>query len=200
MAIKPLPNEPELLQKIAEGDEHAFGLLFHHYYRPLGQAVLRLIESRDIAQEIVQDTFINIWHGRAHLKRVTSFSGYLFISCRNQTFAVLKKRAAEKKLQPLVEQQIQWEHEYELEAEEDNSGIYRALLEQAVEKLPEQQKKIYKLSRYQHLKYAEIAQRLGISKETVKTQIYHAVKSIKKELKHHFPVKIAIILTTHLFF
>jgi len=194
MAIKPLTGEKELLNKAARGDERAFASLFHHYYPGLGQAIYKLTESLPLTQEIVQDSFVRIWLKRETLGEIDHFSSYLFIVCRNQAFAALKKLARERRLQPVMEQQLQWEAE--LEELENPGDHYRALILAAVDKLPAQQKRIYELSRHDRLKYEEIAERLGLSPDTVKTQVYNAVKSIRKELGASISPAIILVLTS----
>jgi RNA polymerase sigma-70 factor (family 1) len=196
MAIRPLLNESDLLAKIADGDELAFAEVFNWYYQPLGQAIMNLTESLPLTQEIVQDAFVKIWLNRESLPRIENFSGYLFILCRNHTFATLKHLAKEKKLQPGIAQNLQWEHE--LEELDNPSEHYREMIQQAVAKLPAQQQKIYQLSRYERLKYEEIAAQMGLSAETVKTQIYNAVKFIRKDLSSGMAPGLIIVLTTAL--
>jgi RNA polymerase sigma-70 factor (family 1) len=196
MAIKPLINEAEVLAKIAGGDEHAFTKLFNWYYQPLGQCILKLTESLELTQEIIQDSFVKIWLRKETISNIENFNGYLFILCRNQAFTTLKRLAMEKKLQPLVEQQLKWESE--LADLENPSEHYRELIQHAVAKLPAQQQKIYELSRYERLKYDEIAEKLGLSSETVKTQVYNAVKFIRKELSAQIAPGIIVVLTSFL--
>ena len=194
MAIRPLIDEQQLLGKIAQGDQSAFAEIFNHYYQPLGQAMLKLTESLPLSQEIVQDAFIKVWLGRETLDRIDNFSGYLFVMCRNGAFAALKKLARERQLQPVLEQQLQWERE--LDELENPAEGYRELIQQAVAKLPAQQQRIYQLSRQDRLKYGEIAQVLDISPETVKTQVYNAVKFIRSELSSHLAPSVILVLTS----
>lgn len=194
MAIKPFENESELLAKIAQGDEQAFSEIFNWYYQPLGQAILKITESLPLTQEIVQDAFVKVWLKRETLTEINNFSAYLFILCRNHTFATLKKLAKEQKLQPALTQNLQWESE--LEELDNPSEHYRAMIQQAVAKLPAQQQKIYQLSRQERLKYEEIATLLGLSSETVKTQIYNAVKAIRKDLQSGMPPCLILVLTS----
>lgn len=196
MPIRPHDNEYELLAKVAEGNQYAFTEIFNHYYQPLGQAMLKITESLPLAQEIIQDAFINIWLRRGTLVNIDNFSGYLFILCRNQAFATLKKLAKERKLQPVLEQELQWETE--LDDLDNPAEHYRELIQKSVEKLPLQQQKIYNLSRHERLKYEEIGNLLGISPETVKTQIYNAVKFIRKDLNSHMAPSLIVVLTTML--
>lgn len=194
MAITALDGEDEILRRIAGGDEHAFSDLFHWYYQPLAQAVLQLTGSTAISQEIVQDVFVKVWLRKEKLSEIGNFSGYLFIMCRNHCFTYLKQFAKNKKMQPEVEQHLLWESE--LESLDNPADHYRKLILDTVDRLPPQQKKIYHMSRYDGLKYEEIAAQLGISPETVKTQIYYAVKYIRKELSGEMLPVIIMLLTS----
>jgi len=196
MAISPLHNEHLLLARASEGSQAAFTIIFNHYYQFLGQAIFPITKSITLTQEIVQDAFVTIWLRRESLREIENFSGYLYVICRNRAFLTLKKLARERKLQPLIEQELKWEKE--LDELENPSEHYRKLIREAVEKLPPQQKKIYMLSRQEGLKYNEIASLLGISPETVKTQVYAAVKFIRRNLGPGLISVVFVILNTTL--
>jgi RNA polymerase sigma-70 factor (family 1) len=194
MAVNPIPNEAELLAKIADGDQHAFTQLFNWYYKPMGQRVFALVESTQLAQDIVQEAFVKIWLRRETLPDLENFRGYLFIICRNLTFDTLKRLAKERQLAPAVQQHLEWESE--LDTLDNPSEHYRNLIHQAVDKLPVQQRKIYLLSRHDRLNYEQIGAQLDISPDTVKTQVYNAVKFIRKELSSQLPSCIIVVLTS----
>jgi RNA polymerase sigma-70 factor (family 1) len=196
MPITPHHNEQDLLAKIAVGDESAFAEIFKWYYEGLGNQILRLTESITLTEEIVQDAFVQIWLKRETLTEINNFSAYLFILCRNQAFAVLKKLAKEKKLQPIVEKHLQWEADFD--DLENPSEHFRLMIAEAVKKLPLQQQRIYLLSRQEKLKYEEIASQLNISPETVKTQIYNSVKFIRKHLESKIAPAVIMVLTSAL--
>lgn len=193
MALKPLENEAELLARAAIGDQRAFTEVFEAYYNRLGTYVLKMTKSLEISEEIVQDTFIKIWHRRANLPEIKSFSSYIFILCRNQVLDHLRKRAREK-LQA-VELEKFLVGEAESAYAEHPSEVYRSLIDQVVSKLPEQRKRVYMLSRYDRLKHYQIAQQLGISQETVKKHIQYAVSFIKTELGSNIELSILTVMT-----
>lgn len=194
MAIKPLLNEDELLKKIAKGDQKAFNMIFQWYGRPLGEFVLKLTDSPQATQEIVQDTFIKIWIKRETITEIQHFSNYLFIICRNQAFAALKKKATEmvSVTEPLVIEAMQ------ISEPEQPNDYYQSLIEEAVSKLPPQQQKIYRLSRYERLKHQEIAVQLGITTETVKKHIQLAVRFIQEDIGTRNNIGIILVLTAPL--
>lgn len=198
MALRPVKHESNLLALVAEGDQRAFTELFDAYYKQLGEYVYKLTESVEVTEEIVQDVFIKIWLKREILTELDNFSYYLFILSKNQTLNHLRKKANDKV------RQLQWLKQFEEEdyTNDDYSVIeeYRTLMDAAIEKLPPQQQKVYKMSREERLKYEEIAKILNISPETVKKHAKLALKFIKNELSSQNDAMIVLVLTTPLIF
>lgn len=197
MAVKPLYNEAYVLKKIAQGDERSFAELFHWYSKPLAEFVFKLTDSLEVTEEIIQDSFIKIWLKREMLPDIQNFSGYLYILCRNETFLVLKKMAAKSVSHAAFEKDVL--HELALEELDNPAEGYRKLIDLAVGKLPEQQQKVYKMSRYERLKHEEIAKALQLSPETVKKHIQLAVQFIRKDVNGRMDTSIILILTTAYF-
>jgi len=198
LGLTPVKNEAELLALVAKGDERAFTELFDAYYRQLGEYVYKLTESIEVTEEIVQDVFIKIWLKRETLPGLDNFSYYLFILSKNQTLNHLRKKANDKV------RQLEWLKQFEEEAymPDDTPVIeeYRSLIDDAIEKLPPQQKKVYKMSREERLKHEEIAKILDISPETVKKHIKLALRFIKNELSSQNDAVIVLVLSTPLIF
>jgi RNA polymerase sigma-70 factor (ECF subfamily) len=180
LSIKPIHNESEILSKISAGDARAFTCLFDFYYKHLGQYVYRLTESLDATEEIVQDVFVKIWSGRENLLEIDSFTNYLFIITRNKTYRFLKDKAVAHNKRQQYEQQYQEEccFQSETSTEED----FSRMMDELIEKLPPRQRKVYELSKINHLKYTEIATQLSISPETVKKHIVAANRFIKNNI------------------
>lgn len=192
MAVITLDDEAVLIDKISKGDKRAFTILFDARYKSLGSYVFKLTESVVVAEEIVQDVFVKIWLGREKLTAINNISNYLFILSRNQTLNYLRKKASDElklKTYEMEFDQINAEDTLQTEA-------FRQLLDEAIARLPLQQKKIYQLSREQKLKYEEIAQQLNLSTETVKKHMYLASKTLKEYLKDHFDDIVLMILLT----
>jgi len=198
LGLTPVKNEAELLALVAKGEERAFTELFDAYYRQLGEYVYKLTESIEVTEEIVQDVFIKIWLKREALPELDNFSYYLFILSKNQTLNHLRKKANDKV------RQLEWLKQFEEEAymPDDTPVIeeYRSLIDGAIEKLPPQQKKVYKMSREERLKHEEIAKILNISPETVKKHIKLALRFIKNDLSSQNDAVIILVLSTPLIF
>ncbi|SEM31046.1 RNA polymerase sigma-70 factor, ECF subfamily [bacterium A37T11] len=195
MSIRPHKDEAAILARVSNGDERAFSELFRWYSGPLAEFVQKLTDSLELTEEIVQDAFIKVWLRRDTLPQIEHFSNYLFILCRNHAFAILKKQAAQRVMQLEVEKYLQ--EDAELDELDNPAEHYRQLIDQAVTHLPEQQQKVYSLSRYDRLKHQEIAAQLHISPETVKKHIQLAVEFIKKEVENEYNKGIILILTSY---
>ncbi|WP_332369800.1 RNA polymerase sigma-70 factor [Spirosoma telluris] len=171
-------NTPEdQLARIANGDEQAFTRLFHQHRNKIYSVALRLTESTFMAEEVVQEVFLKIWLKRASLLDIKDFDDYLFIVARNHVFSALKRTARQQNMEeawmidsPAFENSA----DCELLTKE-----YEAVIQQAIDLLPAQQKQVYLLSKEQELKREEIARLLQISTETVKTHLSRAMRHIR---------------------
>lgn len=171
-----------LLQFVAQGDELAFGQLYEHWQPQLASFIFRITKSKEIAAEIVQDVFLKIWINRELLSGIDQFKSYLFVVCRNHALNALRKAVRE------------FEQFQELETinfdktspdDEDTETNRLTIVDIAIDKLSPRQKEIYLLHRHEGFTYHQIAAKLGIGKETVKTHLDLAVKSITEYIKSH---------------
>ncbi|RYY55085.1 MAG: RNA polymerase sigma-70 factor [Chitinophagaceae bacterium] len=178
-------NEQALLKRVANGDESAFSELFYRYQQQVGALVYRLTLSRTLTEEITQDVFLKLWTSRADLNGMDNLAAWLNTVAKNHALNCLRKLVNEKT------QQKNWEKSGSVIADVmqqqqafDESGYLREeqfqLINQAVEQLPPQQKKVFLLSRYRKLKYEEIATELNLSRETVKSYLKLATSSISR--------------------
>lgn len=169
--------EKELLQLVSRGDEAAFAQIFHAYRNKIFTVALKITESTTVAEEIVQDVFLKIWLKRDSLPEVNDFASYLFIIARNHTFNELKKMARQEKFQQNPEGS---EPIGSFNADDPLlNKNYEAILKEAISRLSPQQQKVYYYSKEEGLKREEIAEKMGISPETVKIHLSHAMKSIR---------------------
>ena len=185
-------NEKELLLQVAEGNQSAFRQLFLHWNQLLAGYVLRITESREMTEEIVQDVFMKIWMTRETLPAVNNFKHFLLVVSRNRAFDALKKQLKEKERKRI------WEEENKPELhiadhEPERSGV--SLIDQAIDNLPPRRKEVYLLSRHERLSYKEIAARLGISKESVKTHLKLASDSITSFIRSHLSEIAALLVS-----
>lgn len=172
----PSLKDHSILEAIAEGNERAFNDLFYQYHQQLGSFVFSVTKSHELTQEIIQDVFLKIWEDRKALPAVRNFSAYIFIITRNQTLNAIRKLARVKQ-----KQQEAVLH-YALSTGREQASIIEnnyALLDSAVEQLPLQQKRVFRL-RQQGLKNSDVAIRLNLSVNSVKKYQQLAIQAISK--------------------
>jgi len=163
------------------------------YYESACRYVIRVIRDRDTTEEIVQSTFVNIWDKRALIKEDVSFKSYLFRSAYNTALNYLKHK---KIVSGYVNRQqdnfasIQTEYVSHQPDFEIADRIKRAL-----EDLPPQCQRVFRMSREEGLKYQEIADELEISVKTVEVHMGKALKLLRAALKDYLSVFLLIITT-----
>lgn len=176
------PNEQhdsDLLRLLSRDDEGAMEALFKKYYAFVSIAVLRLIADPETAEDIAQEVFMEIWKRRNALDIQISLKAYLRKTAVNKTLNYIRHQKNYKS-EELSEQQ------FELHASENTSletNELQALIEQAVEQLPERCRLVFKLSRLEEMSYQEIADKLDISVKTVENQIVKALKQLRETLR-----------------
>jgi RNA polymerase sigma-70 factor (family 1) len=176
--IHKLINEAELFAELAKGNEKAFEVIYHHYIKRLGPFVDKMLRSPELAEEVVQDIFVQLWINRALLADVKHPTSYLFNMATNKTLDYLKKAANNVKLMDRIASRTT-----EISHDTEERLVFREsaqIIEMAVASLPQQRKLIYHLSRNEGLSNEEIAERLQLSRQTVKNQLVHALKSIRE--------------------
>jgi RNA polymerase sigma-70 factor (ECF subfamily) len=146
------------------------------------------------AEEIVQDFFFRLWKNRGRIKETQSLKSYLFTSVKNRGINYLAAKNLETKkieeLKHIMGNNLTYEQDIFVTSE------LQKRIEQAFEKLAPRAKEIFILSRFNDLKNDEIAEKLGISKRTVETQISNALKILREELKDY----LGLLLLFGLFF
>jgi RNA polymerase sigma-70 factor (family 1) len=180
------------LEKVAAGDADAFRKLFEKYSGKVYIFALKLTHSSSLAEEIMQDIFLNIWLYRAKLKDVRYFPSYLYKVTKNHTFNILKRLALEQRAKLHWQQEFQEAHA----ATEQHIFLneYQALLNKAVETLPPQQRTVYALCHKEGMKYEEVAQQLKISRLTVKSHMQQALRVIRTHLNHLLAITLVYFL------
>jgi RNA polymerase sigma-70 factor (family 1) len=187
-------NERELLHRLAGGDETAFRQLYDHHKDEVYAFALGITRLVPLAEEIVQDSFMKLWQHRDELPEILKFESWFFTITRNLCYTALRKIALDRKAKTAHELQT----DQQVATAEDIiiTRENRELVNAAINQLPEQQRRIYKLSRETGLTYEEIAAELNISRNTVKEHLRRAVTGIRAYLEMR--LAIATILLSFL--
>lgn len=179
------------LLELRAGNLTAFEMYFRTYYRPLSQYAYTFLNDKDEAEEVVQNTFLSLWEKRETIEIRTSLKSYLYTMVRNACLNLIKHEKI--KLRHAQEQVAIGE--YASHAVTDNvlGNELEVRIQAAIQKLPEQCRLIFKLSRFEELKYAEIAEQLNLSVKTVENQMGKALRIMREELKDYMPVIIVLM-------
>ena len=174
-------SNTELVKLLKKGDMKAFDIIYKKYSRRLYGFVFRYIKQEADTEEIVQEVFIKIWKSRDKIDVYSSFESFLFTIAHNATVNLLKKRATEQKYVEHVKslQRIEKSYEltYEIHYKELNQKFQGVLNE-----LSPRQKEIFQLSREEGLSNKEIAEKLGISVQTIKNHLVTTLSFLKSKL------------------
>lgn len=187
-----LTEEKDLLTRISSGDTRAFSVFFHQYSPKVYSYALKLVKSENLAEEIVQEVFVKIWNLETQLRDIEHIDAYLRTVTRNHTFKVLRRIALEIKTSRMLGSNYQEDHN-----ETEEYIIFKdseKILNQAIEKLPPQQKLVYSLCHQEGLKYEEVAEKLNISKLTVKTHMQHALRFLRQYVSTHTDIAVIVIV------
>jgi RNA polymerase sigma factor (sigma-70 family) len=182
--------EKSLLGKVAIGNEAAFSELYAIWQPKLSSFIYRITKSRELTAEVVQDVFLKIWINRAVLAEVENFKSYLFVVSKNHAINAFRKTLKELRFFQNLEAEVKNESSSMADDLEQN---HLSLVDEAIDLLSPRQKEIYLLHRQSKLTYQEIADQLGIGKESVKTHLELAIKSITRYLKDRITLIILLL-------
>ncbi|MGI8601290.1 MAG: RNA polymerase sigma-70 factor [Chitinophagaceae bacterium] len=184
-------NEIHLLQQIIEGDTLAFREFYELYQGKIFLFAYRLTKSKHDAEEIVQEVFVKLWEKREQIKIEKNIQGYIFQMTRNMILNGFRKAAIDKKVQQKIYDNMQALRSPTVD------GMFHKELERlhqlAIKKLAPQQRKIYLLSREEELSYEKIAEKLSISKNTVRNTMINSLRSIREDLSNHHDLNCLIM-------
>lgn len=180
------PLEIELLISIKEGNEKSFELIFKTYYVKLCNYAVGYTNQLEIAEDLVKDTFLNIWNKREDLEIKSSLSGYLFRCVHNSCINYLKRGKSKNTLSLDDLSNIELKLKQPLSTDYLLENIFAKELQDyifnQIDKLPKQCREIFTLSRFENLSHKKIAKKLDISENTVKVQIYRALLKLRKAI------------------
>lgn len=176
-----LHSEKDLVVKFKSGDQFAFEILFYKYKNKLNGFVTKMAPSNIDPDDVVQNVFIKIWTQREKIDEEKSFSAFLYIIARNEMIEQLRSSISKRIYfcgdgfmndfdfsdATINDDQIELEHRV--------TGLINIL--------PERRRQIFELNRYDGLTYKQIAQKLGISENTVDTQIRKSLAYLRAEIK-----------------
>ncbi|MET3876310.1 sigma-70 family RNA polymerase sigma factor [Chitinophaga sp. OAE865] len=174
--------DKSLFQRISEGDEAAFGILFNTSLITLEPFIRKMVKSPESAKEVIQATFLRVWLSRDKLTDIDHPRAWLYKVAANECYTYLKKEATEYRLRGTV---ATAETETDTATRRLTLKELHAIIEEAVMSLSPQRRRIYQMSRNQGMKIPEIATELDLSPSSVKNALVFSLKAIREHLRRN---------------
>ena len=165
---------------LAQRDETAFEQVFKTHFKRLHAYAFTILRDELEAEEIVQQVFFKLWERNENLSLTGSVSAYLYRAVHNESLNYLKHQKVRSNHQLHVAYSMK--NEVEHPAKKVITGELEKKIHTALNELPEQCRTIFQMSRFDELKYREIADKLGISVKTVENQMGKALKLLREKL------------------
>jgi RNA polymerase sigma-70 factor (family 1) len=168
-------TDNHLLSDLVRGDEDAFRQVYQKYHKPLYFIAVRYLKEPSLAEDAVQEVFVKLWINRLNLNGQLSLKGFLFTTLKNHVLNVIRHYkvliSQNATASYVTDRQYEWEE-------------YTHLVEAGIEKLSPQRREIFRLRTFDGLDNAQVADRLGLSINTVKFQFSQASKFMREFLKN----------------
>ncbi|MFZ5999236.1 MAG: RNA polymerase sigma-70 factor [Bacteroidota bacterium] len=153
----------------------SFEKLFKELFKPLCGFAMKYVSDLDESKNLVHEVFIALWEKQESLPPESNYKSYLYTSVRNRCLNYLRDRKKMVSMELLAEEAI--EDDATMEA-----GELEKKIQEGISLLPEKCREVFELSRLEGLKYAQIAEKLGISVKTVEAQMSKALGILRAHL------------------
>ena len=184
--IRMEPSDTGIIALLASRDETVFEQVFRQYYKPLHAYAFAITREEAAAEEAVQTVFCRLWERADGLSMGNSIAAYLYRSVHNEALNYLKHLKVRSRHRMHVVHTAK--NSSDAAARKLALKELEARLAVALNELPEQCRTIFQLSRFEELRYREIADRLNISVKTVENQMGKALKLLRLKLVDFLPL------------
>jgi len=186
-------DDKKLVEKILQNDNHAFGLFVNKYKRLIYITSYHLLENKDNAEDITQEVFLEVFRSLKHLRNIDGLPGWLFKMTYNKSISFLRKKNPAKTSPTEFDHLIQ-NKQSGIEIETPESKLEheeaRKVLFKAIGQLPENQKKVLLLHKFEGYSQKEICGLTNLSQAAVESLVYRAKTNLRKSLVFYFKKQI----------
>lgn len=186
------------MQQLKKGDHTAFTEIYNRYHKQIYRYLISLVKSPQLAEDLVHEVFLKLWNAREKLDIQNNFASYLFRICHNQAYDATLKIARERHL---LEELILHYPAQTNQHHQSPSSLHQldALVDQALDTLTPQGRRVYDLCRRQGKTYQQTATELGISVHTVKDHMTKALATLRLFLQDRERLALIICLSEIIF-
>lgn len=191
------PMESRILRQLKAGREEGYKYLFDHHYQVLCVIASRYVHDDFLAETIVGDVIFHLWEKRGTLEISTSLRSYLVQSVRNRCLDYLKSRPVRTEMPTGLEEDFPV-ISYAKGSDYPLGRLLEKELEgeiaKSIDHLPDQSRKVFRMSRFENKKYGQIASELGISTDTVKYHVKRALALLRADLGKYLSLATLFLL------
>jgi RNA polymerase sigma factor (sigma-70 family) len=194
MKSLPIIDEKELLLRLRDGDYTAFEKIYSNHKKKIAQRLIRLLSSRDLVEDLLQELFIRLWNNRERIDVEKPIEAYLYRIATNLVNDYFREISRDKKLAEELWHRISEIYNPFDEVSEVNadSELFRS-----IDKLPEQRKKVFLLCKLEKKSYAEVSRLLQISEAAVNDHITKANRFLRDNYDKAIPFAV-VVFCNHL--
>lgn len=153
--------------------KNQFSEYYHSYYRQLCLHALHFMDDVDEAEDVVQETFVNLWDKREQLETIKSVKAYLYTAVRNNCLTRIRDAKPTTSLDKLPDEEFLTEDE-QMERAEMEARIWKM-----IDELPERRREIFLMAKRDGMRYKDIAQQTGLTVKTVENHVLRAMQSLR---------------------
>jgi RNA polymerase sigma-70 factor, ECF subfamily len=184
-------QDEQIALRLSKRDEAAFEQVFKTHYKNLHAYAFTILKDEDEAEEMVQQVFFKLWERLEHLSFSGRIAAYLYRAVHNESLNFIKHQKVK------AGHQLHVAYSMKNESEQAQPRMIRKELEnkfrEALNELPEQCRTVFQLSRFEDMKYKEIADKLDISVKTVENHMGKALKLLRTKLVDFLPLLLILL-------
>jgi RNA polymerase sigma-70 factor (ECF subfamily) len=184
-------QDEQIALRLSKRDEAAFEQVFKTHYKNLHAYAFTILKDEDEAEETVQQVFFKLWERSEHLSFSGPIAAYLYRAVHNESLNFIKHQKVK------AGHQLHVAYSMKNKSEQAQPKMIRKELEnkfrEALNELPEQCRTVFQLSRFEDMKYKEIADKLDISVKTVENHMGKALKLLRTKLVDFLPLLLILL-------
>lgn len=186
-------QDPEIITLILKNDRFGFEQLIQKYKDLVFATCFRLLGSRADAEDLSQDVFLEVFRSVVHLRNTEDMSGWLFRISYTKCLSHMRRKNPAKAASKSDPEQVTLQMESNIRNNDEGNPHQTleqkeasACLFETIDKLPDRQKRVFLMHKFEGYSHQEICEALGLSRASVESLIYRARISLRKSLVHYF--------------
>lgn len=185
-------SDSTVIDLLRQGSEKVFERIFKDHFKSLHAYAYTFLKDDEQAEEVVQNVFCRIWEKRENLKTDGSLKAYLYRAVHNESLNYLKHQKVKASFQVYYADQMEQSEDHS--AKKIMANELERHIQKAMNELPQQCRTIFQLSRFEQLKYQQIADQMGLSIKTIENQMGKALKLMRLKLAEFLTIMIFLLI------